>query len=422
MNIQNIIAIVKRELKDKLYSKTFVFMTLLIPGIMILSIGIQSIFMSIDGDDDTRITVVSENEMLTNKISEQLNSLPFVKSGYYKIQYSTLTKTEFEKYLADNKQKLLADSKLNVIYVPETALEDKKIDFYSNSPINNPLVNKMSPPINKVFIDLYFAGKEMTDKDISFARNSVDFVGFRITEEEEAKEEGFGNLIISFVFTFLLYISLLILGQMMMRAIVEEKANRIVEIILSSVSSKELMIGKVLGSVITGMAQMLIWLSPIIMLISTAWFALPKELTFSISGWQVFYYLLNFLMGLLTYLSLFATIGAIFDNDQDAQSGIWPITLLIMIPFFIALSLSNNPNNQVGMIASILPFSSIIVMPARFTLIDVPLWQFLLSIALDIAVLAVIFPFAGKIYRIGILSTGKKPTWKEVAQWLKTEY
>ena len=207
----------------------------------------------------------------------------------------------------------------------------------------------------------------------------------------------------------------------MMRAVVEEKNNRIVEIILSSISSKELMVGKILGSTITGLAQMSIWLSPVILLITTTWFALPEELTFSLNGWQVFYYLLNFLMGLLTYLSLFATIGAIFDNDQDAQSGIWPITLLIMIPFFISLSLTNNPDNPVGTIASIVPFASIIVMPARFTLIDVPIWQFIFSIILDIAVIAIIFPFAGKIYRIGILLTGKKPTWKEVFGWLKTE-
>jgi len=387
---------------------------------MFLSIGLQTLFMNIDGDDGTQITVVSETELLNGKIKEQFEELPFIKSKYYKVDYLVKSSGDFEKYLTENKQKLVNNSKKSIVFVPESVLTNKEVKFYSNNPINNPLFSKLKDPLNKVFVDLYFAGKELSDEEIKYARTGVDFNGFRITKDEKVEEEGVGNLVVSFLFTFLLYMSLLILGQLMMRSVVEEKNNRIVEIILSSVSSKDLMIGKILGSTITGVAQMGIWLSPVIVLISTTWFALPKEFTLSLNGLQVFYYLINYFLGLLTYLSLFATIGAIFDNDQDAQSGIWPITLLIMIPFFIALSLTNNPDNQLALIASIVPFSSIIVMPARFTLIDVPLWQFLLSIALDIAVLFVIFPLAGKIYKIGILLTGKKPTWKEVFQWLKT--
>src|SRR5690606_5538558 len=108
---------------------------------------------------------------------------------------------------------------------------------------------------------------------------------------------------------------------------------------------------------------------------------------------------------------LFATIGAIFDNDQDAQSGIWPIMMLIMIPFFIGIALIGNPGNKIGIIASMLPFSSLIVMPARMTLIDVPSWQIIFSFIINIIVMFVIFFIAGKIYRVGVLMTGKKPQW-----------
>ncbi len=421
MKINNIITVIKRELKDKLYSKTFVFMTLLIPGIMLLSIGMQSLFLSIDGDEGTKITIITESAKLGDKVKAKIDNLPFVKSGYYKINYLNKTKEEFDNYYTEIKPKLLNDSKLNIIYIPDSALVNKQVQFYSKNPINNPLFSKLKDPLNQVFVELYFEGKELTTEEIDFVRMGVDFYGLRVTEENKAQEEGYGNSVISFLFTFLLYISLLLLGQLMMRAVVEEKNNRIVEIILSSISSKELMVGKILGSAITGLAQMFIWLSPIILIITTTWFTLPKELTFNLNGWQIFYFFINFLIGLLTYLSLFASIGALFDNDQDAQSSIWPVTLLIMIPFFISLSLTNNPANPLATIASIVPFASIIVMPARFTLIDVPLWQFVLSLALDLVVLALIFPFAGKLYRIGILLTGKKPTWKEVYVWLKTE-
>jgi ABC-2 type transport system permease protein len=100
----------------------------------------------------------------------------------------------------------------------------------------------------------------------------------------------------------------------------------------------------------------------------------------------------------------------------------WPLLMLIMIPFFIAISLGNNPENPIAQIASMLPFASIIVMPARMTLIDVPVWQFILSIIVNIITLIFIFPMGGKVYRIGILMTGKKPKWSEVIGWLKYKY
>jgi ABC-2 type transport system permease protein len=164
---------------------------------------------------------------------------------------------------------------------------------------------------------------------------------------------------------------------------------------------------------------MAIWLSPIMLLISTSFFMLPPEFTLSITPATLFYFLLNFFIGLVTFLGLFASIGAIFDNDQDAQSGIWPVMMLIIIPFFISFSMTNNPENSLATISSMFPFASIIVMPARMTLIAVPVWQLILSIVVNLAVILAIFPIAGKIYRIGILMTGKKPKWSEVIKWLK---
>ncbi len=96
--------------------------------------------------------------------------------------------------------------------------------------------------------------------------------------------------------------------------------------------------------------------------------------------------------------------------------------MLIMIPFFIAIAIQDNPNNSVGYIASMFPFASIIVMPAKMTLIDVPLWQILLSVVINLGTMFGIFVLAGKIYRIGILSTGKKPKWSEVIKWVKYKY
>jgi ABC-2 type transport system permease protein len=167
---------------------------------------------------------------------------------------------------------------------------------------------------------------------------------------------------------------------------------------------------------------MFIWLLPLIVVVSSSIFVLPKGFTIDINLMQIAFVLFNFLIGLLTFLGLFASVGAIFDNDQDAQSGVWPIMMLVLIPFFIGFSLVNNPENTIGMVASMLPFASIIVMPARMALVDIPAWQIALAVIVNLSTLAIIFPLAGKIYRVGILMSGKKPKWGEVVKWLKYKY
>jgi ABC-2 type transport system permease protein len=199
----------------------------------------------------------------------------------------------------------------------------------------------------------------------------------------------------------------------------EEKNSRVVEVLLSSVSSKELMSSKIFGASITGVIQMAVWLSPLFLVIYTAWFTLPVGMNLQISGFQILYLLFNFFLGLLTFLGLFVMVGSMFDNAQEASSAMWPIIMLIMIPFFIALSLTRNPANPLAEISSMLPFASIIVMPARMTMVDVPFWQFILSIIVSIATILAIFPLAGKVFRIAILRTGKKPKLSEFIKWLR---
>jgi ABC-2 type transport system permease protein len=137
---------------------------------------------------------------------------------------------------------------------------------------------------------------------------------------------------------------------------------------------------------------------------------------------QILYFLFNFFIALITFMGMFASVGAIFDNDQDAQSGIWPLMIIIMIPFFVAMGMQGNPDNNLAKVGSMFPFASLIIMPARMSLIDVPWWQMLISVVVNIATLLIIFPISGKIYRVGILMTGKKPKWGEVIKWLKYKY
>jgi ABC-2 type transport system permease protein len=180
------------------------------------------------------------------------------------------------------------------------------------------------------------------------------------------------------------------------------------------------MTGKIFGCTITIFAQMVIWLLPIIILVMTTWITLPEWLVLDISYGHLVYFLFNFFLAVTIFQGLSASVGAIFDNPQEAQSGFFPVMLLIMIPFFLCFSMIRNPNNPIAMVASYVPFATIIVMPCRFTIVDLPVWKLILSQLINIATLILIFPLAAKIYRIGILRTGTKPTFREVLRWVRS--
>ncbi|MCB9207895.1 MAG: ABC transporter permease [Ignavibacteriales bacterium] len=414
-----ILGLLKRELNEKLLSKTFIIMTLALPALMFLIIGVQTLLMSYEGDEDTKLELITESDLLTNKFKTELDELPFIKNNYYSFEYNTMSKESFKDYLENKKEDLLSEKIQGIFFFSDSSKESKIIEYYSKAPKNATITQKLNSYFNKVLVENYFINKNLSENDLDFARKRVDFTGYKISKDQDIEEEGYGGLILSYILTFLLYISLIMMGQMTMQSVMEEKTSRVVEVLLSSVNSKELMTSKIFGAAITGVIQMAVWLTPIVLVSFTTIFALPTELAVNITVGQIIYLLFNFFLGLLTFLGLFAMIGSIFENAQEAQSGMWPVLMLIMIPFFIALSMVKNPSNPIVEIASMFPFANIIVMPARMTLIDVPLWQFILSIVVAIATIIAIFPVAGKIFRIGILRTGKKPKWSEVVKWLK---
>jgi ABC-2 type transport system permease protein len=414
-------AIVKRELRAKLFSKTFIIMTLLVPVFIFILFGVQIFIYSFSEEENPNLLIVSETDNISRRIKSEFDEYNEVKSGNYKISYETLDTTEFSERLKDLKPDLLSGRLTGVVYVPSAALSNKKVRYYSPNPSNQPLFNKVKPGINSALINIYFENKRFTREDINYARDYVDITGYRITKDKRVEVEGYGRLIALFLFTFLLYMALLFTGQSTMHSVVEEKSSRVVEVLLSSSSPTELMAGKIIGVVITEVVQMIIWLLPIILLITTSWFVLPAEVVFQLDIGFILYFLFNYAIALFTFVGLFAMVGAIFDNTQDAQSGIWPLMILIIIPFLIAISLQSNPQSSVAKITSLLPFTSLLVMPARLTLVEVPLFEVIASLVINLAVLAAIFPLAGKIYRVGILVTGKKPKWSEVRKWLRVK-
>jgi len=395
-------------------------MTILMPAIMLIIMGFQALMVLYQGDKGTKIEIVTESAILTEECRKIFSELEFIKEGSWTITYNTVPLKEIKGYVDSKKSELLKEL-TGIIFIPDNALTDKNVEYYAKIPNKLSVFEKMNGPINNVLIDQYFKEKTLSPEELNFARQSVKFNNFKVSKEEKIEEQGFGNMIFSFVFAFLLYLSLIMTGTMTMSSVMEEKTSKVVEVLLSSVSSKELMAGKIIGSTVTALVQMIIWLSPMIILIATSWIALPVKFKFDIGLGYLVYFLLNFSLGMLIFQGLFAMVGAIFNDPQEAQQGVFPVMFLIMIPFFITFSMLRNPDNQLAVVASYFPFATIIVMPCRYTLVDIPFIYPLISCLINIATLGIIIPIAGKVYRVGILRTGTKPGLKEVMRWVKAK-
>lgn len=420
MNFEKTLAVIKRELREKMGTKAFIISTISIPLIFAIVIGIQTTVMTVSGDKNANIMIITNTEELRDDLrNEFVNEKSLIEKDGFVFSWKVVKSEEIVKCINELKTKVQNDKLNAILYISNSALKDKKIDFYSKNPNNLNMFQKLQSSINKVLLINYFKNKNISENDINYAKAKIDFTGYRVTLDNKIAKEGFGNQIAAFIFTFLLYMSLLMSGGYLLTSVVEEKNNRIVEIMLCSITPTELMIGKIIGSAITSLAQMAVWLSPVLVVSSNALIALPSDFILSISTFQLIYFFLNYFIGIVTFLGLYAMIGSMFDNPQDAQNGLWPVMMLIIIPFMIAISLASNPSSPLGLFGSMLPFASIIVMPARMAIVEIPSWHVVVALIVNILTLIAVFPLAGKIYKVGIMITGKKPSWKEVYGWLK---
>ncbi len=177
------LTVIKRELRMKLLSRTFIIMTLLIPLFMIGIIGFQTFLYSYNQEQSLNLIFVSESQKVNKSVGDEIISLPEVMRNKYKVEFEVIKKGTFNKKLDEMKKDIISEKISGVIYIPDSALVSKKVEFYSKNPNNSALFNKLRQPINTALINLYFENKELTPTEINFARNNVDFTGYRVTSE-----------------------------------------------------------------------------------------------------------------------------------------------------------------------------------------------------------------------------------------------
>jgi ABC-2 type transport system permease protein len=431
--------IIQREYLTRVRNKTFILSTFMLPIVMILFI-VGSTFFAIKSREKRKIAVVNDPGFFKTNMKSDSSSVIFDFNAV-----ADSTNYEAKGYDGILYLPAAGSSHYELRSKKQFGLESKGyIERQLNKSIENNLLQQRG--IEKSTLD-----------SISKASNNAVELDNIVREENGKSRQANAGLAygVGFGSGILIYITMFIFGAMVMRGVAEEKMNRIAEVIVSSCKPFELMMGKIIGIAGVGLTQFLLWIILIFALMSSMQFFLPAETIQQLQDAQqsqqgmpgganntmalkimeakttlvegvnwgliIFCFLFYFLGGYLFYAALFAAIGSVINEDpQEAQSLMLPITMPIIFGFIILTSSLQNPNSPVAVWASIIPFTSPIVMMGRIPFgvpQTVPYWQLALSMVSLIAGFLATTWFAGKVYRTGILMYGKKASWKEMAKW-----
>ncbi|HET8674717.1 MAG TPA: ABC transporter permease [Blastocatellia bacterium] len=249
----------------------------------------------------------------------------------------------------------------------------------------------------------------------------VNLKTFKVRPEGESEESGSTTFQVGFAMLFFIYVTVLVYGITVMRGVIEEKQSRVVEILLSSVSPVQLMWGKLIGIGLVALTQYIIWVLSLILislfgsvLLAQGGIELPK-----IPVSLLVYFVVYFILGYFLFGTLYLIVGAMVSSEEDAQQVQFPIMMLIILPMVLFGVIMNNPNGPAAVTLSLIPFFGPTLMMLRIAVATPPLWQILLSILLIIGAILLVVWLAAKIYRVGVLMYGKRPSMAELGRWLR---
>ncbi len=438
--------IIKREYLAKVRNKSFVVMTFLSPILMVGMVVLIAYLTKIN-DNDTRIlSVLNESRYFHGDFLPE-GSVSF-------IEFNSITLEEAK----DSTLSLRYDGLLHIPAAVDIEMASKTAFLYTKENPPSEILNTLESIFqNRLRKDrlraLGVSTEEFAGVEQNFELQTATFDGQQnlkgINELKAFIGGGFGYLIMMFI---------IIYGGFVMRSVIEEKTTRIIEVIISSVKPFQLMLGKIIGNSLAGVTQFAIWIFSATLLLFVALLIFDIDMSALTSNpampgssmgamapmpdaasdiqnyanelfkipWLLllFSFIIYFVLGYLIYSSIYAAIGAAVDNETDTQQFIFPIILPLMLAIYVGFfSVFSNPHGPIAVGFSLFPLTSPIVMlmrlPGGLGEGGVPFWQFFLSIVLLILTFLAIVWLAAKIYRVGILMYGKKPTYKELYKWLK---
>lgn len=423
--------VIQREYLSRVRKKSFILMTFLMPVILAALIFVP-LWMSGIKDDKVKVVSIIDNTGKYAPLFEETDSYRF-----------EAVNDTVKEYLHGENEEIYA-----TLIIRSDLLQDPSaLTLYSDKQVTSDLNRLIESTLNTFLRDEKIASYNIPNLKEIFEESKVEVVLNTIKVEKDGTETEVSSILaetVGILFTFIIYMFIFVYGGMVMQGVMEEKNNRIIEVMVSSVKPFDLMMGKIIGVGLVGLTQFLLWaiLGTFLIFFGGMIWSLGNasevmqgmnemqnvkagalsEVLHLVSGVRlgemVLFFLIYFVGGYMLYASLFSAIGASVDSQEDTQQFMLPITALILFAFYAAIYSIQNPAGPLAFWTSMIPFTSPIVMMVRLPF-DVPLWEKILSVAVLYVTFTLTVRFSAKIYRVGILMYGKKPGIKELIKWIK---
>jgi ABC-2 type transport system permease protein len=411
--------IIKREYLTRVKSKGFIIGTILGPIIMSSFVLVPFLIGRYSGPDKYSIVVLDQT--VDSSLYDRLDVLLIPKrSGQprYELTREALKPGEdMETRRLAFAERMARKEFDGILILPTDALTQNELTLYTKNASAVIGRTRFEDALNKAVSEIRIAQAGLDAERVRELTKDV-----RLKAVNERGESGRGQIILAFTLLMVIYLTILVYGVTVMRGVTEEKQNRIIEVLLSSVRPFDLLLGKVIGIGLVGLTQYLTW--SVFGITLSALSAAPALMMYAdqmpkISPWLFVYFVVYYLLGYFLYATLYAMVGAIVSNEDDGQQAQMPITMTFMVSMIVSSLVIENPTGTAATILSLIPFFGPSLMFLRITLDAAPGWQIALSIGLMVATIIGVVWLAAKIYRVGVLMYGKRPTIPELVRWLR---
>lgn len=447
MNLHTIKIIIGREYLNRVKKKSFLVTTFVVPVLM-AALCVVPIVMMVNSKEKTKTVAYVDRSGIVGEYLENTET----------INYVDMTAAPDADSLKNRMEELSLDAVLSISAL-DSASRSVNADITSRKPLGLEMSENINNRINKAVENYRIASYNIEGLEdiMNEVKANVRLRSYTMDDsgEEKISEAGV-NSILSMILGMFIFIFVTVFGSMVMSAVIEEKASRVVEVLVSSVKATELMFGKIIGVAAVALTQFLLWIILTVAIVGVAGSVLGEDIFGSLDAQEVaqtagvnvdgeaiaqladqtelstilstiqgldftrilVVFFVFFILGYLLYASMFAAIGSAVENEGDTQQLQLPLTIPLMLAYFIAIYAFRAPDSAIAFWGSMIPFTSPIVMLARVPF-GVETWEILVSVALLIVTTGLMAWLSAKIYKVGILMFGKKSTWKDLWKWLK---
>jgi len=432
MNFKTL-AVIKREYFTRVRTKGFIIGTLLFPIILIFLFGGIFIFGRFFQPTTKHYSIIDKTDQIYDDLVIMLPDT--LKNGKLRFQFDKITGEvqNYDEIIKDLQNRIINKQLDGYLIIPEDILETRIVKYSARNVSDYEELEKLQWAISRVVGNLRLQNKGLSPEEIrqEMRLGWISLESTQVTKKGEISKDGTSNFLLTYLLSYLLMLFTMIYGQTVTRSVIEEKSQRITETIISSIKPLELMAGKIFGVCLLGITQLFV-IGSFIYILSTygeslflmAGINTPRLLniirtlrfTPEVFGFFLFY----FFMGYTLYATLFAAIGSMVNTEDEGQQFLFPIIILNIVSFFMMFSVARNPDTTAAFWASLIPFFTPVVMFARIAVSDpvLPSGAIISIFTLGISIF-LIMKLVSKIYRVGILMYGKKPSIKEAFKWLK---